>query len=298
MTNQPSRHPLVDQALQLLRTGNKQDAKKKLMEFVDIDHENADGWFLLGFIADSRQEKIALFQKSLTFNPQHERAKKELQKLEVNSNVQPLQDASQQGMIFNTNRKNIKLGMIGVVITLIVFIGIFGIFVKIRNTEIGIGSPSTAIIPTKIAALALQQSSTALPTKIETPTSAATITELPTSTTLPTAIPVSVLRWEYMTLDYTHLTFNVIYIESGKVSNSTYNYLFSEANKCYSSFDYYSSTPNSMRSCSESTYKGLAYYMNIFGDEQWELAGVTSTVQSDTAITVLKTNLIFKHLAP
>lgn len=71
----------LNQAVQLIRTGNKKSALPILSEIIQIDPDNEAAWIWLHVCVDSIPQKKYCLQKALAINPNNQNARNELEKL-------------------------------------------------------------------------------------------------------------------------------------------------------------------------------------------------------------------------
>jgi len=77
------------QAVDLLRSGNKEAARKILRAEIIQDPKDAVGWWLYAHAAEDQQQKIQCLQKVLELYPGHEKARLELVKLQQAPDTNP-----------------------------------------------------------------------------------------------------------------------------------------------------------------------------------------------------------------
>lgn len=71
----------LQQAIVATRTGQKREAQRLLTEVLKEDPENAQAWFLLSHLVDSKEKQVAYLGKALALDPQHQKAKQRLARL-------------------------------------------------------------------------------------------------------------------------------------------------------------------------------------------------------------------------
>jgi hypothetical protein len=81
----------LNQAIQLIRAGNKQAALPILSEIVQIESNNESAWLWLFVCVDSVSQKEYCLQKALEINPYNQNTRNEIEKL---SNTKPISSAS------------------------------------------------------------------------------------------------------------------------------------------------------------------------------------------------------------
>ncbi len=77
----PPTHELLQQTVKFLKAGDKMSAQKIVAGLVKSDPNNADVWYLVGYLQSDTVRKKQAYQKALTINPQHARAKEALMRL-------------------------------------------------------------------------------------------------------------------------------------------------------------------------------------------------------------------------
>ncbi|MEW5870564.1 MAG: alpha/beta fold hydrolase [Chloroflexota bacterium] len=71
----------LQQAANLLRSGNRQEARALLRQIIKQDPRNEQAWYMLGFAVDELDQQIYAFSQALRINPAHEKARKKLEAL-------------------------------------------------------------------------------------------------------------------------------------------------------------------------------------------------------------------------
>lgn len=80
--SKPSAEQLLRQAVDIVkRGGDRQQARSLVNEALKIESRNADGWYLIGYLADTKAERKAALERTLALNPNHQRAQQEFAKL-------------------------------------------------------------------------------------------------------------------------------------------------------------------------------------------------------------------------
>lgn len=72
----------VRTAAQHVKEGNLGLARKEVMAILDITKDNADAWYLYGYLNEDRAQKRQALQRALQLNPQHKRASELLANLD------------------------------------------------------------------------------------------------------------------------------------------------------------------------------------------------------------------------
>ncbi len=73
---------LLDEGIASLRIGNKEEARRKLMQVINADERNEFAWFYLSEAVESVEDRQICLENVLTINPANERAETELKALE------------------------------------------------------------------------------------------------------------------------------------------------------------------------------------------------------------------------
>jgi len=79
--DQSTKESLV-KAIELLKAGKTSEAAALLANVLKNEPELVQGWYLLGLALDDEEKKIRAFKKVLKLDPNHEKAKQQLEKLE------------------------------------------------------------------------------------------------------------------------------------------------------------------------------------------------------------------------
>ncbi|HFQ94845.1 MAG TPA: hypothetical protein ENK32_12590 [Anaerolineae bacterium] len=73
----------LQQAVNSLRAGDKVEAQKTLVELVQENPDEVQGWYLLSLIVDSKEQQAAYAAKALALDPNHEKAQERLAQLQT-----------------------------------------------------------------------------------------------------------------------------------------------------------------------------------------------------------------------
>lgn len=73
--NTPQR---LQQAYQLAKSDNRAEAQQIVRAVLSSEPNNADAWYMAGFLADSSENKIKALERALAINPSHAQAKQAL----------------------------------------------------------------------------------------------------------------------------------------------------------------------------------------------------------------------------
>lgn len=79
----------VKRAIAAYKGGQRSEARKLLMEVVDVDDKNEQGWLYLSLVVDSKQEQQLCLENVLAINPYNEQARKALEVLNKKLGVAP-----------------------------------------------------------------------------------------------------------------------------------------------------------------------------------------------------------------
>jgi ribosomal protein L40E len=77
----PEIQNLMDGGIAALRIGNKEEARRKLMEVINADERNEFAWFYLSEAVESDEDRQVCLENVLAINPANERAETELRLL-------------------------------------------------------------------------------------------------------------------------------------------------------------------------------------------------------------------------
>lgn len=120
MTDMPSPIDLnsqIQQAAQLIRTGDKPAAKRVVADMIKVTKENADVWYLYALLLDDPTKRRKAVDRALAITPNHIQAKQLSDKLNTDDLVgdlfsepgapqYPPTPAYQQPIIVNVNQDN------------------------------------------------------------------------------------------------------------------------------------------------------------------------------------------------
>lgn len=79
----PEIQKLLDAGIASLRIGNKEQARRNLMQVINADERSEFGWFYLSEAVESDEDRQICLENVLTINPANERAETELKALKV-----------------------------------------------------------------------------------------------------------------------------------------------------------------------------------------------------------------------
>jgi hypothetical protein len=77
----------LKEAIATVRAGNVQEAQRQLTKLLEADPQQDQGWYLLSLLVDSPQKQSAYLSKTLALNPQHVKAKEQLEALQTGGSL-------------------------------------------------------------------------------------------------------------------------------------------------------------------------------------------------------------------
>ena len=86
----------LKEAIAAVRMGDKELAQRQLTELLDEDPQQVQGWYLLSLLVDSPQKQAAYLSKTLTLNPNHEKAKEQLAALQEAGTLAPTTNVTEE----------------------------------------------------------------------------------------------------------------------------------------------------------------------------------------------------------
>jgi len=78
----PETQQLLDDGIAALRIGNREEARRKLMQIINADERNEFAWLYLSEAVESDEDRQICLENVLTINPANERAETELKALQ------------------------------------------------------------------------------------------------------------------------------------------------------------------------------------------------------------------------
>lgn len=78
-------NPDFQQAIEMIRAGDKVSAQKKVAAVLKEDPNNAHAWYLLSLLVDSDEKRAVYLSKVIALDPNHEKAMEQLSMLEATS---------------------------------------------------------------------------------------------------------------------------------------------------------------------------------------------------------------------
>ncbi len=89
-----STRTILEQARDLLRAGQAQEARKLLVGALKSNPDSEHAWYLLGFTLDDPAKKRYAFEQALRINPQYQKARKQLAALETAGDLPEAEQAA------------------------------------------------------------------------------------------------------------------------------------------------------------------------------------------------------------
>ena len=68
----------LQEAVTAIKAGKRQVAGRLLKEILVSDHQNVQAWFLLSYVVETAQQKIACLERALKLDPAHQGDQKRL----------------------------------------------------------------------------------------------------------------------------------------------------------------------------------------------------------------------------
>ena len=170
----------------LLRQGKRQQALGLLAQLLIDEPNNEKAWLLLGYSVEDIEKKKYAFQRVLTLNPENERARRQLHKLEGDIDHASMPERKKP-------RRKINTIIMGIVVVLVCLITAVAGWMYYQ------GLPGNSTLPNIQPTATSRQiaTHTPRPTQTETPlpsaTATATITPTPTNTPTPLPLPPQTL---------------------------------------------------------------------------------------------------------
>src|SRR5215831_20014237 len=75
----PNVDTLINDGVAALKEGRKEDARRLLMQAVDIDEQNEKGWLYLSGCVETLEEQQVCLENVISINPQNQKALKGLE---------------------------------------------------------------------------------------------------------------------------------------------------------------------------------------------------------------------------
>ena len=95
----PDTQRLLDEGIASLRIGNKEEARRKLMQVINADERNEYAWLYLSEAVDSDEDRQICLENVLTINPANEQAETQLKAIEEEKARGHLASAALVGML-------------------------------------------------------------------------------------------------------------------------------------------------------------------------------------------------------
>jgi Tol biopolymer transport system component len=193
----PQVETLLKQGIEAARAGNKAVARALLEQVVEQDQQNEKGWFWLAAVTEDLHEKRICLGNVLVINPDNQRARDLLEKLESPGAASgSYGSAAFSGSTTNRTPLLLAVGVVGIVIVLVLLVVMMmgGGDNKEDNvpppTRLALDTPSSSGEETPVANV--EQTPLVMPTLIPTSTpthSPATWTPVPSATPIPAVPP-------------------------------------------------------------------------------------------------------------
>lgn len=172
----PTKHFLLQEAIELLRAKKPKEAFPVLAQYLRINPDSEEGWFLLSYAVQESDKKIDCIERVLKINPENMQARERLQKLrDIIPPEEPEEPEPRKFSLWAT------LGIIFVIGSIILVGGIWGFRTLF-------GAPPTVIAPTEELA-SVEETLTPTPRPTYPPDAFATATPTFTLTPSPTLPP-------------------------------------------------------------------------------------------------------------
>ncbi len=136
----------LQNAYQLLKDGNQQEALAILDPIVQANSEIAEAWYLLGFALTDPDKRIYAFRQVLRINPSNQPAQKQLEKLSAAFPTNEPQKTSHSSKTRSKRRKQVTLlwtvlGRIIFLASLIVFGGLWWVSQQMASSQVSHPTP-------------------------------------------------------------------------------------------------------------------------------------------------------------
>ncbi|MCA9900714.1 MAG: hypothetical protein H6654_00990 [Ardenticatenaceae bacterium] len=79
----------LKEAIATIRAGDKQTAQRQLTSLLEENPQEEQGWYLLSLLVDSPQKQATYLSKTLALNPNHAKAKEQLETLHHQNQIAP-----------------------------------------------------------------------------------------------------------------------------------------------------------------------------------------------------------------
>jgi hypothetical protein len=175
---------LLRKGMEAAREGNKAEARRYFEQVTELDDKNEKGWFWLASVVETDEERRVCLANVLFINPNNERAKQAMDKLEAKER----QQKADEEVIPGVSRRQLMLfgggGLAAVVLILVVFIAI----TSSRNASIAAQTQAAVDLmgtSTGVALLQTAQSVAGTETQIALASPTPTVTNTPDRATLP-----------------------------------------------------------------------------------------------------------------
>lgn len=115
---------LLKQGIEAARDGNKAEAREYFEKVVELDETNERGWFWLASVVESDDEKRICLKNVVQINPNNERARQALDKLEARQQRGRADEEVMPGITRRTMTLVVGAGAVLIALILIVFFAI------------------------------------------------------------------------------------------------------------------------------------------------------------------------------
>lgn len=178
MSEEHNLQDLMRQGIEAAREGRKAEAKNFFQQVVDLDDKNEKAWMWLASVVETDEERRVCLSNALFINPNNERAKSAMAKLDARSQSQK-QD---EEVIPGISRRQLLMFGGGGAAVIILLIVIFVIITSSRNAQ---NAEATRVIVDSLS------TGTAIVAQAATDSANATATLLALASPTPTALPTT-----------------------------------------------------------------------------------------------------------
>jgi hypothetical protein len=183
---------LLREGIEAARAGDKATARERFERVTELDENNERGWYYLASVVETEEEKRVCLSNVLIINPNNEKARAMMDKLDAKKREQMSEEEVMPGI----SRRQLTLigggGAAVIIVIVLIFVGI----TSVRNSQIAAATAEAAQIAqaqtaTMNAATAISTAATATQAAIATATPTARVVDTlePTWTPTPTWTP-------------------------------------------------------------------------------------------------------------
>jgi tetratricopeptide (TPR) repeat protein len=79
---------ILKRAVALIGEGEKEQAADLVAQALELDQNDADAWYMAGYLGDTEDEQLEAFERALALQPDHTRARRSLERLKANQRRQ------------------------------------------------------------------------------------------------------------------------------------------------------------------------------------------------------------------